>query len=72
MSKRDFRQVRRAEKCGPTRKRRFKSHSAAMQFVTDLGSECKAEQMRAYQCPLCAGFHLTSQDKGFWRARDSR
>jgi hypothetical protein len=51
MNKFDRRQQQRVDKCGATRKRRFKSMNAAMQFVADLGDECNAPHMRAYHCP---------------------
>jgi hypothetical protein len=73
MSKFDRRKLKNAlPRCGATGKRLFKSPGAAMQFVDALGSELRAEKMRPYQCPFCSGYHLTSQDKGFWRARDER
>lgn len=60
MSKFDPRRVSAVNLCGVTRKRIFKSPSAAMQFVAELGSECNAPLMRAYHCLRCGGYHLTS------------
>lgn len=62
MSKFDRRLKARVEKCGITGKRMFKSAFAAMQFVTELGSECNASMMRPYHCLRCGGYHLTSQE----------
>jgi hypothetical protein len=72
MSKRDWRERKSVPRCGATRKRMFKSWEAAMQFYRALGEDCRAEQMRAYQCQFCSSFHLTSQERSYWRARDSR
>lgn len=72
MSKFDPRRKPHHDRCGATGKRRFKSESAALRFIAELGSNLRAVSMRAYSCPFCAGFHLSSQDKGYWKARDAR
>ena len=58
----DRRSKRRAAICGVTRKRMFKSPKSAIQFVAELGADCKAPVMRAYPCLFCGEYHLTSQE----------
>jgi hypothetical protein len=44
--------------CGPTRKRIFKSHENALEFIGSVdGNQLK----RAYSCKYCGGWHVTSQ-----------
>ena len=61
MSKRDRRDKSTwVPRCGPSGKRMFKSYDAAIQFITGLGPEMRAEFMRAYRCQFCGRFHITS------------
>ena len=62
MSKFDRRLKRPVNRCGITGKRMFKSPKAAMQFVANLGTDCRAPMMREFQCLYCGGYHLTSQE----------
>jgi hypothetical protein len=49
------------EKCGQTRKRIFKSHESAVEFVIGR-ADTMPVVMRAYPCQFCGGWHLTSKD----------
>lgn len=54
-----FTQVIRVPLCGPSRKRIFKTHEAALMFAGGLPGD---DIRRAYRCRFCAGWHLTSKD----------
>lgn len=55
------------DRCGPSGKARYRSEGAAFEALRDLwrkrdeGLRPRRHERRAYRCPLCAGFHLTSQ-----------
>ena len=44
----------------PTRKRRFRDHTSAIRALK-LIQGSGGSLARAYECPLCNGWHLTSQ-----------
>lgn len=49
-------------KCGMTGKRRFKSHPHALNRITEIMKQKSSpQQMRAYQCEFCGGWHLTKK-----------
>jgi hypothetical protein len=43
--------------CGPTRKKRYKSHEDAVAH----GAEIFGGNFRAYVCRYCGGWHLTTK-----------
>lgn len=55
----------------PTGKKRFRDHRAAVSFLHHAakaraasqqeGATTKLRVVRSYECPLCRGFHVTSQ-----------
>ncbi len=53
-------------KCGPTKKRMFKSHEAAVARGVEILSKGEGparhwQGFRAYKCIYCGGWHLTKQ-----------
>lgn len=48
--------------CG---KRRFRDKLSAKMALVDIGRKdrIQARERRAYKCPLCFGWHLTSQQR---------
>ncbi len=54
-------------RCGPTGKRMYTSETSAMQALSDVRAlqelRSRRQERRAYRCPLCSRWHLTSQDR---------
>lgn len=45
----------------PSGKHRYKDEIAAKFVLATLPDKWKRAERRAYRCPKCAGFHLTSK-----------
>ena len=61
MKRRGFKRPPKSKKCGKTRFRDEISAKIAMSKIAVKSTELKIPT-RAYRCPLCSGWHLTSQE----------
>lgn len=54
--------VQAAGSCGQTGKARYRDRIAALLALTSIdNADPNRRERRAYKCPLCRGWHLTSQ-----------
>ena len=55
----------RVDRCGVSRKRRYRTRGAAEQALSSTRAQASEDprrhEQRTYRCPLCDGWHLTSQ-----------
>ncbi len=61
MTRRTFKRPPKSKKCGKTRFRDEIAAKIAMSKIEVKSTELKIPT-RAYRCPLCSGWHLTSQE----------
>lgn len=59
-------------RCQLTRKVRFRDHEEAVAFLhracssrkraMEVGCQSRRREVRTYECPMCLGWHVTSQE----------